>query len=209
MHMIWKIFLLAALAGPECCCSHSARGPVNAPQKVSATDGPHAPSASAAIESYQGEPQPAEVSRTEPPAGEGILKREPITVLIKADPQLNRFQRNAHALFLCLYQLKDPNGFNQLLQEKDGIPKLIACNRFDATVANARQFVIQPGQELKEVRDRAEGGRYVGIATGYYGLGREKVTGLSPLPALRGSDPSGCQVHIELGPYEITSMKVK
>ncbi|HEY5512047.1 MAG TPA: type VI secretion system lipoprotein TssJ [Geomonas sp.] len=140
------------------------------------------------------------------PAAEAF-KKEAISILIKADPQLNRFQRNAHTLFLCIYQLKDPNGFNQLAQEKDGVPKLLECGRFDASVANAKQFTLQPGQELNDVRDRAEGARYIGLATGYYGTGKEKVTELSTLAPGRNG-PSGTSIRIELGPQEITSVKV-
>jgi predicted component of type VI protein secretion system len=143
-------------------------------------------------------------------AAESVSKKDAITVVIKADPQLNRFGKNAHTLFLCLYQLKDPNGFNQLAQEKGGVSRLIECGRFDATVASVRQLVVQPGQELKEIRDRAEGARFIGVATGYYGMGKEKVTELSSLhPAGGGTLSSGSLVHIDLGPYEITGMKVE
>jgi len=142
------------------------------------------------------------------------FKKEALTLFIKADPELNRFEGNSHTLFLCLYQLNDPNGFYQLAQEKNSLPKLMECNRFDATVANAKRFVVQPGQELKDVRDMAEGVRYIGIATGYYGFGNEKVTELLPLtlPAGRISEPSGNTgsiVQIELGPCQISSVRVK
>ena len=33
---------------------------------------------------------------------------------LKADPQLNLYQGSPHTLSLCIYQLRDPNGFNQL-----------------------------------------------------------------------------------------------
>ena len=140
---------------------------------------------------------------------QGGFDREVINVVIKSDPQLNRFEKNAHALLLCLYQLKDPNGFSQLAQDRDGIPKLLECSRFDATVVNAKQFVVQPGQELKVVRGRGEGARYIGVATGYYCLGREKVTELSLLTTENGGQPSGSLVRIDLGPHEITSVKVE
>lgn len=180
MRTILKIAVLAAFPAIGCSCSLFAKKPVQLPDRAEAQSRP-------AAESF---------------------KKEAISILIKADPQLNRFQRNAHALFLCIYQLKDPNGFNQLAQEKDGIPKLLECSRFDASVANAKQFTVQPGQELNDVRDRAEGARYIGLATGYYGTGKERVTELSPLAPGRGSDPSGASIRIELGPQEITSVKV-
>ena len=140
--------------------------------------------------------------------GDGAQK-ESLTVLIKADPQLNRFEKNPHTLFLCLYQLKDPDGFNQLAQERDGVPKLMECGRFDPTVASAGQLVVQPGQETSEVRARAEGARYFGVAAGYYGMGKQKVTVLTPLlPTKGGSEPHGGTLRLDLGPYQISDLKV-
>lgn len=141
------------------------------------------------------------------PAVQSAYRKEALTLLIQADPQLNRYQRNAHTLFLCLYQLKDPNGFNQLAQERDGLQKLLECGRFDGSVANAKQYVIQPGQALNETRDRAEGTRYLGVATGYFGSGKERVTALTNLNP--GAEGTGGIIRIELGPHEITSVKVK
>ena len=140
---------------------------------------------------------------------EGGFEKGAIRVEVSADPQLNRYQKNSHALLLCLYQLKEPDGFSQLAQERDGIRKLLECGRFDATVVSARQVVVQPGQELKDVRDRGEGARYLGVATGYYFLGRKKVTELSPLSPQRDDDPSGNLVRIDLGPHEIKSVRVE
>ena len=144
--------------------------------------------------------------RSETPPAAQSFRKEGLTLQIQADPQLNRYQRNAHTLFLCLYQLKDPNGFVQLAQERDGLQKLLECGRFDDSVANARQYVIQPGQRLTEMRDRSEGSRYLGVATGYFGSGKEKVTDLANLSA--GGD-GAATISIELGPHEITSVKVK
>ena len=137
--------------------------------------------------------------------GKGGLGR--IEVLITADPQLNQFQRTPHALLLCLYQLKDPNGFQQLAQDQAGTPKLMECARFDETVVNAGQVVVQPGQELREIRSRGEGTRYLGIATGYYSLGRKRVTELSLISTKNGV-PAG-MVRIDLGPHEITNVRVE
>jgi type VI secretion system VasD/TssJ family lipoprotein len=135
-------------------------------------------------------------------------KKQDFTLLIKGDPQLNRFQNNSHTLFLCVYQLKDPNAFNQLAEEKDGLPKLLECSRFDGSVANAKRVSVQPGQTIKETRDRAEGARFIGIAAGYYGSGNQKVTDLAPLSVVNG-DFSGNTIGIDLGTYEIDNVTVK
>ena len=155
---------------------------------------------------------------TSPPAAEPKRTSEPtypflpndITFEIKADPQLNRYRNNAHTLLLCIFQLKDPNGFNQLAEEEGGLPKLMECQRFDATVANARRLVIQPGQVLTDVRDRAQGARYIGLVSGYYGTGKEKVSQLVPLPSPETvPDYAGTTITIQLGPNELESVTVK
>lgn len=131
-----------------------------------------------------------------------------LNFFVSADNQLNKYQNNAHALYMCVYQLKDPNAFNQLVEEKDGLSKLLDCTRFDASVANSKRIVVQPGQNLKDVRDRAEGARFIGIATGYYGAEKVRSTHLGTIP-LKFDSNSGLQISIELGAYEINAVTVK
>ncbi|UFS70725.1 type VI secretion lipoprotein TssJ [Geomonas sp. RF6] len=141
-------------------------------------------------------------------SGRVTYKKDDITFRIKGDPQLNRYGNNAHALYLCVYQLKDPNTFNQLAEEKGGVAKLLQCSRFDSSVANAKRLVVQPGQEIQETRDRAEGARFIGVTGGYYGTGTEKMSHLAPLAVAKG-DFSGNTISIELGPYEIDNVTVE
>jgi type VI secretion system VasD/TssJ family lipoprotein len=110
-----------------------------------------------------------------------VYKEKAIHVNLTADSRLNLHQSSPHALVLCLYQLKDPNAFNQLVDEKDGLLKLLDCSRFDPSVANAKRIVIQPGQIEKQDLDRAEGARYVAIAAGYYAY-RERPTRIYMVP---------------------------
>lgn len=133
----------------------------------------------------------------------------PIKVVITADPQLNRFDSRAHALSLCLYQLKAPDAFTELAREKGGVARLLDCGRFDGSVVKTKQIVVQPGQELQENGDRGEGVRYIGVATGYYYLGRKKVTDLSLLSSDNGGTSGGGVVRIELGPQELRCVRVE
>ncbi len=136
-----------------------------------------------------------------------------ITVNLKGDPQLNLFQKVPHALVACLYQLRDPNAFNQLRIEPDGLTKLLECGRFDPGVATAKRLVIQPGQELNEALDRAEGARYVGFVAGYYRLHKERSARLFPIPSVEETKgvfsrtklvkPGRLDMRLLLGPQEI------
>ena len=194
-----KIAVVALCAVICCSCSWFSSKPKEVPvQPQGQTAPPLTPEAVREI--YKSESQKAAAE---------AFKKDDITFAIKADPQLNRFQGNAHTLFLCIYQLKDPNGFNQLIEEEGGISKLMECRRFDATVANTKRLVIQPGQELSDVRDRAQGAHFIGVVSGYYGTGKEKVTHLAPLTMRIGDDSSATTISIELGPYEIESVTVK
>lgn len=140
-----------------------------------------------------------------------------ITVNLKGDPQLNLFQKSPHALVACLYQLRDPNAFNQFRVEADGLTKLLECGRFDPGVATAKRLVIQPGQELNETLDRAEGARYVGFVAGYYRLHKERSVRLYPIPAVEETKgfisrtklvkPGQIDIRLLLGPQEIQDVK--
>ena len=106
-------------------------------------------------------------------APEWGYEKEAIQLHFVSDPQLNLYQKRAHSLIVCLYHLRDPNGFNQLIDEKGGLPRLLECNRFDPSVTYARRLVFQPNQEMSELIDRTDGAKYVGIVAGYYSLQKE------------------------------------
>ena len=151
------------------------------------------------------------------PPVEWGYEKEGITVSLKGDQQLNRFQKSPHALVACLYQLRDPNAFNQFRAEPDGLARLLECGRFDPGVATAKRLVIQPGQELTEALDRAEGARYVGFVAGYYRLDRERSARLFTIPAVeetkgffsrtRTVKPGRLDIKLLLGPQEIQDVK--
>jgi predicted component of type VI protein secretion system len=130
----------------------------------------------------------------------------PFTLSIKADAGLNRFRNSAHALHLCLYQLKEPNGLRQLGEEREGVARLMECARFDGSVAHAGRMVVQPGARITEMRERAEGVRYLGIVTGYYGSPKQKTVKIVPLP--QHGAVGGETVSIELGPGAIEKITV-
>ena len=51
--------------------------------------------------------------------------KDAIRLYLKSDPRLNIYDGVPHTLLLCIYQMADPNAFNQLREEKDGLPKLL------------------------------------------------------------------------------------
>ena len=143
-------------------------------------------------------------------------EKEAIRIHLKGDPQLNLYQGSNHTLLLCVYHLRDPNAFHQLVDEKDGIPKLLECGRFDPAVTYVKRLVIQPGQELKESLDRAEGAKYVGIVAGYYLLQKERVTRFFEIPVAEEkkggtmiSKPAVLNIDLYLGPEEIQQVRGK
>ena len=152
--------------------------------------------------------------------GFGAAKTEPSTVVsdaaksepwreksidlnIKADAQLNLYQNSSHVLYLCTCQLKEPNAFNQLIDEKGGIERLISeCNRFDGSVAYTKRYVVQPDQLINDKQDHAEGARYLGIVAGYFSMNKGNVTRLIPIS-------KSLSMSIELGTLGIQSIREK
>ena len=109
-------------------------------------------------------------------------QRDAIRLVLTADPQLNAHDGLPHTLHLCLYQLTDPNAFNQFSGDEDGLYLLLGCSVFDQTVTSFQRLTIQPGQQLTQSFDRAEGSRYVGIAAGYYIIEKERITRFLKIP---------------------------
>ena len=138
---------------------------------------------------------------------EYTYQREAVTWTLRADPQLNLYQGSPHTLVACTYQLRDPNAFNQLVDEKDGLPKLLECGRFDASVAYAKRLVVQPGQEMRDSLDRAEGARYISVVAGYYKLQKWNAVRLYQIPVNKKNLPQDVNIELYLGPEAIQDLK--
>lgn len=112
------------------------------------------------------------------------FEEDAIIVNVTADPNLNRRDGKPHTLLICLYQLRDPNTFNQLSGDEAGLYRLLACSLFDGSVASARKLIIQPGEEKEIVLDRAQGASYVAVAAGYYLMQKEGMLRLYDVPII-------------------------
>ena len=84
-----------------------------------------------------------------------------IKIHVYADPKLNLSDGKPHTLLVCVYQLKDPNAFNQLAGDQEGLYRLLECGLFDASVVGAKKLIVQPGQNTTFNLDRAQGTAYV------------------------------------------------
>lgn len=110
-------------------------------------------------------------------------EKDALELHLTADRNLNFKDKKAHALVLCVYQLRSPNAFEQLAGSRDGLYRLLECQAFDPqTVSVCKQVVAYPGKDVTVKLDRAEGARYVGIVAGYYALERGKITRIYRIP---------------------------
>lgn len=138
--------------------------------------------------------------------GAAQYEKNALTFNFRSDPQLNMYQGRSHSLVLCVYQLKEPNSFNQLADERDGIYKLMECGRFDGSVAYVRRQIIQPGENTGGMLDMAEGTKYLGIAAGYYDLTAKGAVRILPVEKKWFGD---LIVDLTLGSQEITDIRVR
>ncbi len=97
---------------------------------------------------------------------------------------MNQDNGKAHTLSLCLYQLRDPNGFNQLSQDLAGLYQLLECKLFDSGVASAKRLIVNPGETTILVMDRAENAKYLAVAAGYYTIESQRITRLIDIPVV-------------------------
>jgi len=134
-------------------------------------------------------------------------EKDAVQLRITGDPALNRYQNNAHTLIVCAYQLKDLNGFNQLIDEKGGLEKLLECSRFDPGVTYTKRLVIQPNQKLTETMNRTEDMKHLGIVAGYYYLTKEHAVRAYPVPVSWLNNPKKLDLDIHMGPEGIQTNK--
>ena len=118
------------------------------------------------------------------PPPESEFEKDAIKINVMADPRLNLSDGKPHTLLVCVYQLNDPNGFNQLADDQEGLYRLLECDLFDGSVDGAKKLIIQPGQNTIFNLDRTQGARYVAIAAGYYLIERERVVRLYEIPVV-------------------------
>lgn len=143
-------------------------------------------------------------------------EKEGIHVSLKAEPTLNTFNGLPHTLHICFYQLKDPNVFNQLAGDEQGLYLLLGCTTFDVSVTSFQRITVQPGQDLSLTIDRAEGSRYVALAAGYYNLERDRIIRLESIPVLikrklmfkKYAVPGNLNLEVSLGAHQIENVEV-
>ncbi len=135
-------------------------------------------------------------------------KQDAITLRLKSSNELNLYNGKAHTLLLCVYQLKDPNAFNQLLDERDGVSRLLECRRFDPSVTGSRRLIINPGREITRTLDRAEGTKYVGVAAGYYDMEPGGMVRLYRIPVnMFTKSLKELKIRLFLGPHKIEAFR--
>jgi type VI secretion system VasD/TssJ family lipoprotein len=151
-------------------------------------------------------------SKQLPPPELGYEK-DAIKIHLKADAQLNLSDGKPHTLLVCVYQLNDPNTFNQLAGDQEGLYRLLECGLFDASVAAAKKLIVQPGQNNTINLDRSQGARYVAVAAGYYLIERERIVRLHEIPVViekkgfirrtKRKKLDTLEIDLKLGPQQI------
>lgn len=136
-------------------------------------------------------------------------EKDAINLHFTGDAALNQYQKQAHSLIVCTYHLKDLNGFNQLIDEKGGLERLLECNRFDPSATYAKRLVVQPSQDMTEILSRTEDAKYVGIVAGYYSLKKEHVVRSYSIPVSWLNNPKKLHVQLHMGPEGIQEIKEK
>lgn len=134
-------------------------------------------------------------------------EKNAIVLNLSGDPHLNLFQQKPHSLILCVYHLKDLNGFNQLADQKGGLSTLLDCGRFDPSVTYTKRLVLQPKQEMEEIMDRTEGAKYLGIIAGYYDLRKDSCSRSFPIPLSFMNNPKKIHIKLSLGPNQMQEVK--
>ncbi len=141
-----------------------------------------------------------------------------VRLSVKSDLQLNLYEGKPHTLVLCVYQLRDPNTFNQMAEEEGGLSRLLDGSRFDNSVSSSRKIVVHPGVDVTQELDRADGARYVCVVAGYYyelkkdrdEIRKDPIIRLFPIPlGMFTKRPKKFNINLILGPQEIKNLEVK
>ncbi len=151
------------------------------------------------------------------PPPQWTYEKDAIKLQVIADPMLNLDEGKAHTLHVCVYQLKDPNAYNQLLNDQSGLYKLLDCKLFDQGVAASKRLIVHPGENTTMILDRAEDAKYLAVVAGYYDISKERITRLVEIPVIieekgfiskeRRKIPGLLDVKLLLGPQQIEKIE--
>ena len=150
------------------------------------------------------------------PPPQWTYEKEAVGLHIQADKQLNLDEGVPHTLLLCVYQLSDPNTFNQLSNDQDGLYTLLECSLFSGGAVAAKRLILQPGKMTALTLDRAEGARYVAIVAGYTILDKDRMIKLVDIPEYvekkgwikrtKTRKPASFRIDLTLGPRQIKTI---
>ena len=140
-----------------------------------------------------------------------------ITISYQASKDLNVYDGKPHTILLCLFQLSEPNVFNELSKSDDGLTKLLECSRFDKSVAGFTRIIVQPGENKTLQLDREENAKWVGLAAGYFNLNSNQITKLFEIPIVTKKKwllfktpiPGELVINLSLGSNKIQQSGVK
>ncbi|WP_396586398.1 type VI secretion system lipoprotein TssJ [Bermanella sp. R86510] len=102
-----------------------------------------------------------------------VFEDRAIHLHISSPADLNAISGRPHSLVLGVFQLSDPNTFVGLSETKVGALQLLNAGRIDNTVTQFSRIILQPGEEKVASLPRAQGSKYIGLISGYYGLNTE------------------------------------
>jgi type VI secretion system VasD/TssJ family lipoprotein len=127
-------------------------------------------------------PKPEVPPTALPGAPEWTFGSNAISLQLKADSSLNLFEDAPHTLAMCVYQLADPSAYNDLAGAREGVIKLLSCEKFGETVSATDRIFLQPGEIRTVFLDRALGAKYVAVVAGYFELEPAKAAKLFQIP---------------------------
>jgi len=140
------------------------------------------------------------------------FERNAIRVNLTADRDLNYYDRASHTVVAWVYQLSNPNKFNQLSDDKQGLTKLLEG---DASVGDYKREFVEPGKSVTLTLDRAEGAKYVGLVVGFFAINKESTTKFVDIPVVQVmqgnmmvSKPARIELNVYLGSRSIEKVGV-
>ncbi len=104
---------------------------------------------------------------------------------ISSDKKLNLFNEKAHTIHIVVYQLNNPNSFTQLIQDENGLTRLLIGEIFDASVTFVDNITVYPDSKKSYSLNRAEGTKYVGIVAGYTIMDKNRMVRVYKIPIVK------------------------
>lgn len=91
-----------------------------------------------------------------------------VKLVFHADPKLNFYENQPHSVAVSIFQLDEPNAFQQIINTPSNRHLLLSLSATLPPSLASKRFYMMPGETQVLTFDRAERAKWIAVVAGYF-----------------------------------------